>query len=284
MNKIFKRTTIFLLSLLLLSLSNMVFADSSSDFERVIKQSYLEKIYSNNTDEPKIRYENAHEKIDYKYSNILMDKVEEFKANKPEATDDEINAYFMEIVNIYNSKNPNILPHNETTDSSWGINATGDLIYEIIDGQCNLNSHEREILEEKPYKGFQACIAGKEAQDWTLHKFGYNGHNDKSDAFRHSAWNIWIIGFTDDADFAKEWTDAHEIGATNQPPIEFNMDINNNRVGREFAEEYDISPNSSVNTTREAIEEAYFSGDLQYIPASTGVRTNFTGSQSDFVN
>lgn len=82
--------------------------------------------------------------------------------------------------------------------------------------------------------------------------------------------------------WAKSWTDAHEQGETDQPAIEFNMDINNNTEGRRQAIAYNITTSSNVNDTRAATIAAYKGGNLQYI--SNGIRINFTGKDSDFIN
>lgn len=75
-----------------------------------------------------------------------------------------------------------------------------------------LYPEEQELYDENPSKGFKAIAAGDEAKNYTEYKFGFNGHNEKSDAFRHSTWNIWIIGYTNDYNWAYRWTLAHEIG------------------------------------------------------------------------
>lgn len=63
----------------------------------------------------------------------------------------------------------------------------------------------------------------------TTRRFGRNGHNDKSDAFRHCFWSAILsrdIGFY----WAKAFTTAHE-SAPGQPPEEMEMDLHNNAVG-----------------------------------------------------
>lgn len=63
----------------------------------------------------------------------------------------------------------------------------------------------------------------------TKSRFGYNGHNDKSDAFRHCFWSA-ILSRDIGSWWAKAFTDAHETKA-GQPPEEKKMDLHNNSVG-----------------------------------------------------
>ena len=63
----------------------------------------------------------------------------------------------------------------------------------------------------------------------TRSKFGNNGHNDDSDAFRHCFWSATLardLGYF----WAKLFTDAHETKPS-QPPAEKEMDLHNNAVG-----------------------------------------------------
>ncbi|WP_425414376.1 DUF6973 domain-containing protein [Paenibacillus ginsengihumi] len=82
-----------------------------------------------------------------------------------------------------------------------------------------------------------------------------------------AAWNIWIIDFTSDSFWADGWTTAHEIGATGQPQIEYDMDMHNNSIGRMYATINGISENSSVTAMRKTIHDAYVSGSLWRIVA-----------------
>lgn len=63
----------------------------------------------------------------------------------------------------------------------------------------------------------------------TTRRFGFNGHNDRSDAFRHCFWSATLsrdIGLLT----AKMFTDAHETNP-GQPADEKEMDLHNNSVG-----------------------------------------------------
>lgn len=70
------------------------------------------------------------------------------------------------------------------------------------------------------------------AFDETVRRFGKNGHNDSSDAFRHCYWSALLARDIGEAD-AKEFTDLHESSPSN-PAAEKSMDIANNLVGIEI--------------------------------------------------
>lgn len=77
----------------------------------------------------------------------------------------------------------------------------------------------------------------------TTSRFGYNGHNDRSDAFRHCFWSAVLardIGYY----WAKAFTDAHESNP-GQPPEEKEMDLHNNSVGLNIGFHYFIPDSNS---------------------------------------
>jgi RHS repeat-associated protein len=87
------------------------------------------------------------------------------------------------------------------------------------------------------------CYIGSDCRDKaiqaTIKKFGYQGHNDASDAFRHCYWSCCMaqrIG----ASAAQNIGDAHEEDEDN-PKCEKEMDLNNNAIGRNLGA---ASPNA----------------------------------------
>ena len=55
-------------------------------------------------------------------------------------------------------------------------------------------------------------------------------HNGNGDAFRHALWNYGMavdVG----SSFARQWSNAHENGTSNNPALEKQMDLFNNGVG-----------------------------------------------------
>lgn len=227
------------------------------------------------------KFPGAHKKLDYRYKDILLEELLKYEENHPNATIDEINEYFVKLTEKYNRKNSN--EQSVTIKTPVSAAAVDSYFYNVVEGMVDLNPLEEELYDENPSFGFRALVAGDEAASFTEYKFGFNGHNDYTDAFRHAAWNIWIIGFTDSYSWAYDWTTAHEDGATNQPSYEKEMDLWNNREGRLKADDEGIGTDSSVTTTRNAIIELYKSGDLKKLN-SKNQPVLFIGRDSDFVN
>jgi hypothetical protein len=70
-----------------------------------------------------------------------------------------------------------------------------------------------------------AILASEEA----LRRFGYDGHNDKADAFRHCYWSA-LLARKIGAKYAEYYTCAHE-DFPNNPHEEKAMDLHNNSIG-----------------------------------------------------
>ncbi|MDP2160604.1 MAG: hypothetical protein Q8K02_08995, partial [Flavobacterium sp.] len=73
------------------------------------------------------------------------------------------------------------------------------------------------------------------AYERTRKEFGYTGTDDVSDAFRHAYWNAIMtrdIGY----DFAKEIADNHELNRDNPGEKARQMDLWNNKVGRDIGQ------------------------------------------------
>src|SRR5688572_20220382 len=82
------------------------------------------------------------------------------------------------------------------------------------------------------------------AYNETIKRFGRNGRNDRTDAFRHCFWSSILsrdIGYF----WAKAFTDAHETNPDN-PADEKEMDLHNNSVGLKIGFFYFI-PDSDTN-------------------------------------
>ena len=81
---------------------------------------------------------------------------------------------------------------------------------------------------------FYFLLCGTESWIDTHIQFGYNGTDDESDAFRHTLWNAYMtsdMGVTK----AEEFATNHEIPSVQNEGRE--MDLHNNRIGREIGEE-----------------------------------------------
>ncbi len=92
-----------------------------------------------------------------------------------------------------------------------------------------LTPKEQEYLRNNPHHVMLLKEAREAAFAETVRRFRRNGHNDKSDAFRHCFWSAMLardIGFQD----AMRFTTAHESSPKNRLD-EKRMDLHNNRVG-----------------------------------------------------
>jgi hypothetical protein len=96
----------------------------------------------------------------------------------------------------------------------------------------------------------------------TTNRFGFNGHNDQSDAFRHCFWSSMLardLGLFG----AKAFTDAHESDPTN-PAGEKAMDLHNNSVGLKIGFYYFI-PDSNTALSDKCFK-ALQNGELRTAP------------------
>lgn len=99
------------------------------------------------------------------------------------------------------------------------------------------------------------------AYNETIRRFGRNGRNDRTDAFRHCFWSSVLsrdIGFY----WAKLFTDAHETNPDN-PADEKEMDLHNNSVGLKIGFYYFI-PDSNTSLSDKCFR-ALENGELKVI-------------------
>lgn len=117
----------------------------------------------------------------------------------------------------------------------------------------HLNSQEKELYKNNRAKALLCLANGKLALDYSEEMYT-DLHNGNGDAFRHTLWNF---GMAKDVgrDFAKKWSDAHEYGKPNNPALEKSMDLHNNSIGLDLADENSIVIFHSTfkNKTREAV-------------------------------
>lgn len=99
----------------------------------------------------------------------------------------------------------------------------------IYDKYHHLTPRERQFIKAHPIDAMTIQDDTEKAYLETAKWFGFNGRNDRSDAFRHCFWSALLardIGSVK----ALEFTSAHESSPTN-PANEMAMDIHNNAVG-----------------------------------------------------
>lgn len=93
----------------------------------------------------------------------------------------------------------------------------------------HLTPKEKQFVQKHPLDALTIRQAKGTAFAETKRRFGKNGHNDKSDAFRHCFWSALLardIGYAN----ALAFTNAHESSPTNDP-TEKKMGLFNNGVG-----------------------------------------------------
>jgi hypothetical protein len=103
----------------------------------------------------------------------------------------------------------------------------------VYEQWSNLTPAEKAVIAAMtatdPIKVVFIKLSKDKAFDETSRRFGHNGHNDRSDAFRHCFWSATLA--RDVGSFwAKLFTDAHETNP-GQPADEKAMDLHNNGVG-----------------------------------------------------
>jgi hypothetical protein len=99
----------------------------------------------------------------------------------------------------------------------------------VYDQYKNLTPQEQLYIRSHPHHAFAIKEAKEIAITETRKRFGFNGHNDRSDAFRHCFWSAMLardLGYQN----ALQFTNAHESDPRN-PPQEKAMDLHNNSVG-----------------------------------------------------
>lgn len=100
------------------------------------------------------------------------------------------------------------------------------------DGWDKMNEKEKRICRNNPYDCKRAKDTVADSLQWAKRRYGRNGHNDVSDAFRHCMWSA-LMTKRANSSFAKQMGDAHEYGDKNNPDDEEFMDLHNNSWGRE---------------------------------------------------
>lgn len=135
----------------------------------------------------------------------------------------------------------------------------------VYEQWTNLTPAEKAVIAALTLRNPAAPLIIKNSKDVafdeTTAKFGYNGRNDKSDAFRHCFWSATLardLGYFG----AKMFTDAHETNPAN-PPDEKAMDLHNNSVGLKIGLYYFI-PDSNPALSDKCFK-ALQNGELKVI-------------------
>lgn len=133
------------------------------------------------------------------------------------------------ILTISSSNYPGM---NEGLPSNWWLNANW-LNTNFVQGNAEigrLTKEESALVAMYPKVALVIKLNADNATSLTISKMGYNGHNDKSDAFRHAIW-LSMNGRDIGTYFAKKFSDAHETETPTNLILEKQMDLFNNAVG-----------------------------------------------------
>jgi hypothetical protein len=129
-----------------------------------------------------------------------------------------------------------------------------------LDGYINeqLNSLEQALYDQNPINGLLCMANGVFALGYA--EDNYIGDvllNGNGDAFRHVLWNYGMycdVGY----DFAYDWSEAHEDGASS-PALEKQMDKFNNAVGLELGQDnpFTILHSTFVSKSKAKVHDGY---------------------------
>lgn len=120
-----------------------------------------------------------------------------------------------------------------------------------------LNEEERNYVLMNPVRSYVIKECKDDAEHETERRFGYNGRNDETDAFRHCMWSGLISKRISHSE-AMKFTTMHEMQDGNDFS-EKSMDLHNNKVGAEIGQ--------NVGSERTIADECYKAlqqGKLKY--------------------
>lgn len=140
-----------------------------------------------------------------------------------------------------------------------------------------LTAAEKTLVKQHPTAAFIINQFNKPmATNFTVQKFGTNGLNDKSDAFRHAFFlslNTLRVG----ANLSQQFSDAHETEISNQLIKEKQMDLFNNSIGITYGQTQSY-PTSTPTMIAEAIYLKVLNGELRYLKPIDLTDPNFWGT------
>ena len=110
-----------------------------------------------------------------------------------------------------------------------------------------LNEEEKKYVLMNPVRSFVIKECQDDAERETEQRFGYNGRNDETDAFRHCMWSGLISKRISHSE-ALKFTTMHEMQDGNDF-AEKSMDLHNNKVGAEIGQ--------NVGSERSIADECY---------------------------
>lgn len=145
--------------------------------------------------------------------------------------------------------------------------------FDVGGGLDNLTAEEKVLVAFFPAQALIIRGNKEPAETETINRFGNNGRNDKSDAFRHAFFNA--MNSNDAGDFvARKFSNAHESETPPNLILEKQMDLYNNNIG------HNIGSNASALISDQELSNLVYQsliwGSLRYLsPLGVMIPPNF---------
>lgn len=135
----------------------------------------------------------------------------------------------------YNGENKDVGIKTIRRDKMTFLQMDKESLLSIIGNSVeDLTDAEVQVLADYPLRAASLLRIQKYAKNQAA-KLAVQP-NFPEDAYRHVLWNFLLTNEFNEA-FAKEVTDAHEIGAESNSEFDHKMDYNNNALGRKYAKQ-----------------------------------------------
>jgi len=125
----------------------------------------------------------------------------------------------------------------------------------------SISQNEKNLIKSFPMEAWNIFKNREIAERATKSKFGFNGLNDKSDAYRHAYYNA-INTKKVGAYLAELFSNAHESEVPIALTLEKEMDLFNNSIGHKSNINYPIS---TITELENKIYQEFLIGNLKYL-------------------
>jgi hypothetical protein len=224
----------------------------------------------NNTDA--INFLNNNSFITFSIYNFLNSN-----NNSPEAT----NFVKEEVIKLSNYSSNDYPGMNDNLPFEWWkndnlINTHSFFNQDPYDVWRTLTKKEKEIFKLYPALAIIMNRNKRIAEQTTIQRYGNNGLNDNSDAFRHAYFNA--INARDMGKYAaKLLSDAHESETPTRWALEVQMDLFNNNIGHEAGHNFDHYNDTQMSNL---IFNKIMNGDGRYLHPINTSDPNFRDDPS----
>lgn len=155
---------------------------------------------------------------------------------------------------------------DEFVENNFSFNLAGE-------GFGDLTTQEKWLVAAFPARALIIYNNKELAETETINRFGNNGRNDKSDAFRHAFFNAMNSNDAGDT-VARLFSNAHESEVTSNLILEVQMDLHNNNVGHTIGD--DASIFVSDQDLSSSVYQSLLNGLLVYLsPLDAVLPPNF---------